>query len=133
MSIKVVESPRLSKQYDKRYEIVDADTGEVLDNAQGYGYKDIRGAYAAWGYKHRDKKKDAEKRKRYAAARAWLKQHKNIQGIFDRCAFEIAKGSWGPDDKVDTQLVKDILKDNGLDIKNESFKPFDLYNVLTKG
>lgn len=79
MSIKVVESPRLSKQYDKRYEIVDADTGEVLDNAQGYGYKDIRGAYVAWGYKHRDKKKDAEKRKRYAAARAWLKQHKNIQ------------------------------------------------------
>lgn len=81
MNIKVVESPRLSKQYDKRYEIVDADTGEILDNAQGYGYKDIRGAYAAWGYKHRDKKKDAEKKKRYAAARAWLKQHKDIQGV----------------------------------------------------
>ncbi len=133
MNIKVVESPRLSKQYDKRYEIVDADTGEVLDDAQGYGYKDIRGAYAAWGYKHRDKKKNAEKKKRYAAARAWLKQHKNIQGIFDGCVFEIAKGSWGPDDKVNTQLVKDILKDHRLDIKDESFKSFDLYKVLMKG
>ena len=133
MNIKVVESPKLSKQYDKRYEIVDADTGEILDNAQGYGYKDIRGAYAAWGYKHRDKKKDAEKKKRYAAARAWLKQHKDIQDIFDGCAFEIAKGSWGPDANVDTQFVKDILKDNGLDIKNEGFKPFDLYNILMKG
>ena len=119
MSIKVVESPRLSKQYDKRYEIVDADTGEVLDDAQGYGYK------------HRDKKKNAEKKKRYAAARAWLKQHEDIQGIFDRCAFEIA--SWGPADKVNTQLVKDILKDHRLDIKNEGFKPFDLYKVLMKG
>ncbi len=49
MNIKVVESPRLSKQHDKRYEIVNADTGEVLDDAQGYGYKDIRGAYAARG------------------------------------------------------------------------------------
>lgn len=133
MNIKVIESPRLSKQYDKRYEIVDADTGEIIDNAQGYGYKDIRGAYAAWGYKHRDKKKNAEKKKRYAAARAWLKQHKNIQSTFDGCAFEIAKGSWGPDAKVDTQFVKDILKDNRLDIKNEGFKPFDLYNILMKG
>lgn len=62
MNIKVVESPRLSKQYDKRYEIVNADTGEVLDDAQGYGYKDIRGAYAAWGYKHGDKKKNVEKK-----------------------------------------------------------------------
>ena len=47
MNIKVVESPRLSKQYDKRYEIVNADTGEVFDDAQSYGYKDIRSAYAA--------------------------------------------------------------------------------------
>lgn len=133
MNIKVVESPKLSKQYDKRYEIIDADTGEILDNAQGYGYKNVRGAYAAWNYKHRDKKKETEKKKRYAAARVWLKQHKNIQGIFDRCAFEITKGLWGPEDKVDTQLVKDILKDNGLDIKNECFKPFDLYNILMKG
>lgn len=124
MNIKVVESPRLSKQYDKRYEIVNADTGEVLDDAQSYGYKDIRSAYAAQGYKHREKK-------RYAAARAWLKQHEDIQGIFDKCAFEIA--SWGHADKVNTQLVKDILKDHRLDIKDESFKPFDLYNVLMKG
>lgn len=131
MNIKVVESPKLSKQYDKRYEIVDADTGEILDNAQGYGYKDIRSAYAAWGYKHRDKKKNIEKKKRYAAARAWLKQHEGIQGIFDRCAFEIA--SWGPADKVNTQLVKNILKDHRLDIKDECFKPFDLHNILMKG
>lgn len=71
------------------------------------------------------------KKKRYAAAKTWLKQHEDIQVIFDKCAFEIT--SWGPADKVNTQLVKDILKDHRLDIKDESFKPFDLYNVLMKG
>ena len=37
---------------------VDKETGEVLDDAQGYGYKTKRNAYACYGYKNRDKSKD---------------------------------------------------------------------------
>lgn len=33
----------------------------------------------------------------------------------DQISFEIAKGSWGPDDKFDAKLVKKLLKDSGLD------------------
>ena len=46
--------------YERRFQIVDAETGEVLDDAQGYGYKSPQKAHAAWGYKNRDKSKDAE-------------------------------------------------------------------------
>ena len=52
-NIKVVEYSALSRFCDKRYVVVDADTGEVLDDAQGYGYKTVRKAYAAYYYKHK--------------------------------------------------------------------------------
>ena len=32
--VKVIESPSLSKGYENRYIIIDAETGEILDNAQ---------------------------------------------------------------------------------------------------
>ena len=61
-NIEVIEDKNLSSNYDKRYVVVDKDTGEVLDDAQGYGYRSVQKAYAAYGYKTRDKSKDAEKR-----------------------------------------------------------------------
>lgn len=64
MGIKVIESSSLSKQYNKRYVIVDEDTGEILDDAQGYGYRSAPNAYKAWAYKTRDKSKDKEKKKK---------------------------------------------------------------------
>lgn len=36
---------------ETRYCIVSTETGEILDDAQGYGYKTARNAYAAYGYK----------------------------------------------------------------------------------
>lgn len=34
--------------------------------------------------------------------------------LMDEIAFEIAKGSWGPDDKFDAKLVRQMLKENDL-------------------
>lgn len=63
-NVKVVESKTLSSRYDKRFVVVDEETGNVLDDAQGYGYKSKQKAMAAWSYKNRDKSKDAEKCKK---------------------------------------------------------------------
>lgn len=61
-NIEAVESNTLSTPYDHRYVIVDNETGEIIDNAQGYGYKSKRNAYAAYGYKRkRYKQKLSEK------------------------------------------------------------------------
>lgn len=38
-NVKVVESKTLSSRYDRRFVIVDEETENVLDDAQGYGYK----------------------------------------------------------------------------------------------
>lgn len=46
-NVKVVESKTLSSRYDKRFVVVDEETGNVLDDAQGYGYKSKQKAMAA--------------------------------------------------------------------------------------
>ena len=36
---KVIPSDTLGDRWEKRYIVVDAETGKILDDAQGYGYK----------------------------------------------------------------------------------------------
>lgn len=43
-----------------------------------------------------------------------MKKHKGFVEAMDTFAFEIAKGSWGAEDKFDAKFVKKMLKDNGL-------------------
>lgn len=37
--LKAVRSDELSSLYDERFVMIDIRTGEILDDAQGYGYK----------------------------------------------------------------------------------------------
>ena len=101
--------------YNIRYCIVSTETGEVLDDAQGYGYKTAQKAYAAYAYKTRDKSKDKEKEAKREKIRKWLKEHKSFVRAMDAYAFEIAKGSWGPNDKFDAAFVKKMLADYNLE------------------
>lgn len=62
VSVKAIRDDSLSIRGEARYVIVDAATGEVLDDAQGYGYKSAQRAYAGFGYLTKDKTTDLEKR-----------------------------------------------------------------------
>lgn len=92
-----------------RYCIVSNETGEVLDDAQGYGYKTAQKAYAAYAYKTRDKSKDKEKTDKKRHIQKWMKEHKGFVRAMDDTAFQILKGSWGPNDKFDAKQVKEML------------------------
>ena len=121
---------KLSKNNDKRYVIIDKKTGKVLDDAQGCGYKSPQKAHAAFAYKNRDKKTDAEKKSKLAKIRDWARKHKSFMKLMDEIAFEISKGSWGPDDKFDTKMVKKMLKDNNLVL--EDFTAVELLRYWQK-
>lgn len=123
-SYKVV--PFRTDGYETRYCVVSAETSEILDDAQGYGYKTIQKAHAAYRYKTRDRSKDAEKRAKERKIRKWLKEHSDFSSAMDRIAFEIAKGSWGPDDKFDAKLVRQMLKESGLE---PNFSAGDLLKI----
>ena len=73
LSYKVVFSDAHGDYWDKRYVVVDAETGKILDDVQGYGYKSVKKAYAAYAYKTRDKSKDAKRKAKREKIRAWMK------------------------------------------------------------
>lgn len=53
-----VQIDGLPNMKEKRYVLVDTETGEIVDDSQGCGYKTAQGAYKAYGWKktHRRKK-----------------------------------------------------------------------------
>ena len=110
-NIAVIESAKLSGEYDKRYVVVDKDSGEILDDAQGYGYKSIQKAYAAYSYKTRDRSKDAEKRAKKKHILTWLKEHKEFAGLMEAVAFDSVKCG----EPFNAATVKQLLKENNLD------------------
>ena len=109
-NIAVIESAKLSGEYDKRYVVVDKDSGEILDDAQGYGYKSIQKAYAAYSYKTRDRSKDAEKRAKKKHILTWLKEHKEFAGLMEAVAFDSVKCG----EPFNAATVKQLLKENNL-------------------
>lgn len=129
--VEIVKSEALSTRYDTRFVILDKSTGEIIDDAQGYGYKSQQKARAAFLYKNEDPKKKAEKEARYNNVRKWMKAHKSFVRALDGFAFEMAKGSWGPNDKVDAKFVKEMLKENGLEF--DGFTVRDFLYVWRKG
>lgn len=110
MSVKVVASASLSSGYDKRYVVVDEATGEVLDDAQGYGYKTAQNAHRAHAYKSMPPKKrrqrDAVKRR----VHRWCGQHSDVVLHIEQAAFYAMKagGALTVDD------VREILAGHGL-------------------
>lgn len=124
-NIAVIESANLSSEYDKRYVVIDKDTGEILDDAQGYGYKSVQKAHAAYAYKTRDKSKDAEKLAKKKHILKWLKEHKDFAELMEDVAFECVKCG----EPFNATLVKKLLRENNLE---PDFTAGDLLRVLEK-
>ena len=83
--MKVIKSEKLSQPWNPRFVIVD-DNGNLLDDAQGYGYTSMQKAYAAWGYKHNKKAKAKRKRKD-----RWWKKHREFECEVEDIMFQVAK------------------------------------------
>lgn len=87
VSYGVVYSNKLSQEMgDKRYIVIDINTGEVLDNANGYGFKSEQNATRAFEYKleHQEKEpvvpsEEDKDLNEMTAARVFLAQHIEIQ------------------------------------------------------
>jgi hypothetical protein len=101
--------------YQTRFCIVSLETGEVLDDAQGYGYKTAQKAYAAYAYKTRDKQKVKESENKIKHIKAWMKENKSFVNLMDEFAFQVAKGSLAPDEKFDAKFVNQLLKEHNLE------------------
>lgn len=100
-----------------RYVMMDTETGEILDDAQGYGYKTPQKAYAAYNYKHGGGKK------KHDAAKQFWKKNKEIAKYctnWFECSFkELALGEVSLND-----LQKDIMEEFNLEVPMDYLKKF---------
>ncbi len=134
ISIIVTHKPDIkydSSTMEKRFVIVDTESGEIVDDAQGYGYRTAQKAYAGWAYKNRDKSKDKEKAEKEKTIAAWIKDNKKFIALLDSVAFDIQTRQGGYDETLDAKLVRYLLDQNGY--KNLSFSARDLLKYWKKG
>lgn len=61
MSIVVKYSNRLSRPYERRYVLVEKETGKLYDDAEGHGYRSPQKAYTALRYLQRKEQENAGK------------------------------------------------------------------------
>lgn len=127
MGYKVILSPSLSNAQEKRYVIVDNETGKILDDAQGYGYKTFQKAYASWGYKNQSKEKKSKREKTKREIKKWIEQHEKLMSDMDDCAVHILKGSYDSDVKIDVAFIREFFEKYNIEEKS---LPFTLREFL---
>ena len=125
MPIKIIKMDTLGSQYEPRYVVTDAETGKVLDDAQGYGYRSFEKARAAYYYKNNPPKEDTVRRRRAAAK--WLKQHEDFANHMEANAFYAIKCG-------DSFTAKDIREMFDIeDVHPTDFEAKDLFHVWKNG
>lgn len=104
----IIKSEELSSMYNERYIVINPETGEVLDDAQGYGYKSRQKAHAGFGYKATHSKSQTKKEK--ARARAWWANHKSLSRDIESEMFYALKDR----EEFTYEDFKEMLKDEDL-------------------
>ena len=85
--MEVIVSRSLSDGYDGRYVVVDEAIGEVLDIAQGYGYKTAQNVHGAYCYKSMPPKKKAQRNALKRKVARWCVAHEDFMGHARQAAF----------------------------------------------
>lgn len=121
--MKVYSVEFINQNNEKRYLIISKETGEVLVDGNGYGYKSREAAYKAYYYLNRDKAKDDERLRGKILAYNYLKNHERLWDYFDNIYFEIRIGRI-KNMSFNKELFKKIMEEAHI---NEGFSYIDLY------
>ena len=89
----VAKSAELSKRYEPRYVIVNKETGEILDDANGYGYKSLQAAHKGWAYKSKPKEEKDKLNKQHLIVMNLIKENKKVvSGLEDMYFYAFKDG-----------------------------------------
>lgn len=109
-AIKVVVSPSLSKDHDRRYVIIDATTGDVLDDAQGHGYKTAQNAHRAYAYMSIPPEKKRGRKATKQKVQRWCANHPEFMHDVEQTMLYAIKDG----DTITTTDVGQLLTQHGL-------------------
>lgn len=95
-------------QYEEpRYCVIDMN-GEVLDDAQGYGYKTKQNAARAYTYKTKSKSDKAKRAKLNKQIKTWMKEHKDFCRDLEDAQFRVLKENYGENAKIKSADIKEM-------------------------
>ena len=111
---KVVKSDALSEQYFPRFVVIDAESGNVLDDAQGYGYKTAQKAIVAFKWKHNKKAQAWHKKKK--KIKKWLEENPEFDSELEDMLFQAQKAAYQgcEDAKLEVDDGRRLLDKHGL-------------------
>ncbi|WP_226359312.1 hypothetical protein [Pseudonocardia sp. ICBG601] len=110
--VKVVISTVLSRGRDLRYVVVDVATGEVIDDAQGYGYRSAQNAHRAHGYTSVSPKKKKQRAAVKLKVKDWCAAHPAFMADVEKMAFYALKDG----ESLTRADVNRLLVDHGLEL-----------------
>lgn len=119
-SVKVVVSGALSDGFDKRYVVIDAATGDIVDDAQGYGYKTAQNAHRAHAYKSMPPKKKRQRDAAQRQVRRWCAAHPEFMRHLESAMFYALKS----DLNLTEADVRTMLDEHGVEL------PFSAKNLM---
>ena len=105
-----VKAVEMADKY-KRYMLIDADTGEIVDDAQGYGYHTKQKAHAAWNYQHAGSKRKRNRKQNEKKNKEFLKVHKNFEDDWAQICLDCYKNEKEPTYDDFKMLVDEIDPD----------------------
>lgn len=111
-AVRVVVSPTLSEDYDRRYVVVDAATGSVIDDAQGYGYTTAQNAHRAHAYKSASPEKKRQREAIKKSVRRWCVKHCDFMSDIEQAMFYAMKDG----DAFTEADVSALLKERSLEL-----------------
>ena len=112
-NVKIKKSTELSTYGDPRYIILDADTDQIIDTAQWYGYKSPQKARAAFAYKNRTPEQKRQERTLKKLVRDWCQENK----VFIRkLEWMLEDEMHQPDFKLTGKYIDNLWKEEGLNV-----------------
>ena len=97
-----------------RFAIIDAETGEILDDANGYGYKSKQNAMRAWNYKTQPKDENVEKFKR--TIYDWWEHQHELSDLIDAIMFDtVCKDGDDFTEKDAIEIARRYIEENNIE------------------
>lgn len=115
--VSVIRSDSLSrKRGDERFVVISVDTGKILDDAQGYGYKSVRKAWAAWKWKERGCPKPYIN----PDIKRWFSEHRKFCDDLEYAAFHYIKDMCREERETKQipydEIIKELLEEYGMEV-----------------
>lgn len=110
-----------SSHEETRWVIVDAETGKLLDDARGYGYRTAVSAYKGWSFVKKTRENLKAVQEEEKAIRTWLDKHPVISESLDEMLFHLIMMNAPLSKDTFFEFLKELTADEGLPVPAEAF------------